>query len=126
MLAKPQAESPPGTTPGCYIANVADLIPEPRHVSRGQHAERENDAGKISIHQRLVVNFLAAHRFDGENVRASLGAQFQRTSELLPGFAGPQLRRLELVADVGGRDAQRAGQDGAFRDRRADGASKSR
>ena len=65
---------------------------------------------KSPIHQSLVVHFLAADGLDGEDVGAGFSAQFKRALEPLPWFAGTHHRRLLLVADVGGRDAQSARQ----------------
>src|ERR1035438_139498 len=89
---------------------IVYLAPEPGHISRSKHAQRENNAGKISIHQSLVVNFLATDRLDGENVRAGFRAEFKRSLQAFPPGPGSQLGRRHLIASIGGGEAQGTGQ----------------
>jgi hypothetical protein len=96
------------------LADLADLAPQPGHVSGGEHAQRKDDAREIPIQQGLVVDFLAADRFDGEDVGAGFSAQFQGPLEPLPRFSGARLRGLLLVANISGCDAQRARQTMLF------------
>ena len=105
VLAKPQAVSPPGTArrPG---AEGGDAVPQPGHVAGREDAEGEDDARDVAVHERLVVDLLAAHRLDREDVGAGLDAQRERTVEPLPGRAGAEQGRASLVADVGGSDAE--------------------
>ena len=80
-------------------------------MSRGARTPRANAiAGNVAGHQRFVVHFLAADRFNRKDVSAGAGVQFERAQQQLAGLAVAHHGRPQLLANVGRGHAQSAGQ----------------
>ena len=53
-----------------FCAHLTDVLPQPGHVAGRENSQREDHCPQIAVQEALVVDFLAADRFDGDDVGA--------------------------------------------------------
>jgi Trimethylamine methyltransferase (MTTB) len=69
-----------------------------------KNAESEHDSRDVGEDQRLVVDLLAADRFDRQDIRSGFGVQEERAAKLVPPVAAPHHWRLRRLANIRRRD----------------------
>ena len=98
----------PGAMDAVLAGDLVQLGPEEAHVAHAQDAEAEDDAAQVARHEGLVVDLLAADRFDAEQFGAGGGAALERGQHGFVERAAAHAGRALHLARVVGRDAQDA------------------
>gem|GEM_PF-4275344 len=88
------------------LRDRGELLPEKLHVPHAEHTLRKNHLAEIALHQRLVVQLLAADRFDAEQLGARLGRTLEEFQHPVPMLARTHDRRPRKLAIVVRRHPQ--------------------
>jgi len=103
------AEAAGGVARRMHAVTRGDLMdgaPQETHVAHAQRAQRENDRRNVAGYECVVVQFLAAHRFDAEQFRAFGRRAFEELQHAVVIIAAAHLWRTHELAVVIRCDAQ--------------------